>query len=393
MKKIFQKILIISVMSLAFGLFCGLNTTKAGAKTYTISPKSKPCNNWHINKHNKHYIVIRSYMIKLEKKKGGTLVLKKGTYKISNTIYVPSNVTIKFKDGVKLVKHSKTGTKDYVAASSMFQLVRDSKSKKKNVTKKHNGEKNIQFIGEGNVVLNMKNYNKGNAPALAIAMGNNRNVKVENIKFKNIKYGHFIEMDGCKNVSIQNCSFSDMADNKYHNKEAINLDTNDPKRDGFGSQWCTKDSTPNEDVTITNCRFDNMVRAVGTHRYSDGKYHNNIRFTDNSVTNSDSALGILNWSNSVVTGNTITNCKGNSKYDYVVLVAGTSNLTLKDNVFTNCSCGDVLLRLYTRYDAGQSIYPMTKNNLSAQNMADLEQNQFVNCKSPQGYWREVTVAK
>lgn len=383
----------VSAIAMVFGVLCGMGTTEAGAKTYTISPKSKPCNNWHINKHNKHYIVLRSYMIRLEKKKGGTLVLKKGTYKISNTVYVPSNVTIKFKNGVKLIKHNKTGTKDYVAASSMFQLVRDSRSKKKNMTKKHNGEKNINFIGEGNVVLDMKNYNKGKSPALAIAMGNNTNVKIENIKFKNIKFGHFLEMDGCKNVTIQNCTFSDMKDNKYHNKEAINLDTNDPKRDGFASQWCTQDKTPNEDVTITRCRFENLVRAVGTHNFSGGKYHDNIQITDNTVTNCMSSFGILNWTNSTVSNNTITDCKSNSRYDYNVFVAGASNLTLKDNVFRNCSCGEVVLRLYLSYNVGENrIYPNTKSNLSDKNMEDLESNEFIGCKSSQGNWREVVVS-
>ena len=59
----------------------------AQAKTYTITPKTKPCDNaikYHnYNKNTKQYYMIRSYLMKIEKQKGGTLVIKKGTYNIS----------------------------------------------------------------------------------------------------------------------------------------------------------------------------------------------------------------------------------------------------------------------------------------------------------------------
>jgi hypothetical protein len=36
--------------------------------------------------------LLRSYLERLEKNGGGKLILKKGTYKITNTLYIPSNV-------------------------------------------------------------------------------------------------------------------------------------------------------------------------------------------------------------------------------------------------------------------------------------------------------------
>ena len=77
------------------------------------------------------YFTIRSYMEKFQKKGKGTLILKKGTYTITNTIHVPSNVTIIFEKGVKIVKGTKTNKKKMPAAITLFQLIRPSNAKKK----------------------------------------------------------------------------------------------------------------------------------------------------------------------------------------------------------------------------------------------------------------------
>lgn len=45
------------------------------------------------------YFTIRSYMEKFQKKGKGTLILKKGTYTITNTIHVPSMLRLFLKMG------------------------------------------------------------------------------------------------------------------------------------------------------------------------------------------------------------------------------------------------------------------------------------------------------
>ncbi len=368
------------IFAVVAALFVLVSATEAQAATYTISPSSKPCNSYSYTQYTHDYILIRSYMQKFEKAGGGTLVLKKGTYTISNTIYVPSNVTIKFKDGVKLVKGTKTGTSAYDASSTMFQLIRDSKAKSSNVYGKYNGEKNIHFIAEGTVTIDMKNYNNGSTPEIAIVMANNSNVSFEGITFKNIKYGHFVEMDGCKDVTFTGCTFTGMKDNSYHNKEAINLDTNDSVTGGFSQKWSKKDKTPNKNITIDGCTFTNLVRAVGTHRYSSGKYHTNIKFTNNTCKNVMTPLGMLNWKNVKVTGNKFTSCTANSRYDYTILVAGVNNLTLKNNTFKKCKSAD-LIRVYSSYQTSQGEYPATKTVLTEKNLTDLANNTAKNCST------------
>lgn len=86
-------------------------------KVYKITAKSKPLKASKFtksslyNKKTRMYFTIRSYMEKFQKKGKGTLILKKGTYTITNTIHVPSNVTIIFEKGVKIVKGTKTNKK------------------------------------------------------------------------------------------------------------------------------------------------------------------------------------------------------------------------------------------------------------------------------------------
>lgn len=362
-----KRIAIITII-IGIGIFAVVfGEGKVSAKTYTIGPNSKPLRGFNTNANNHGYFLIRSYMQKFEHG-GGTLVLKKGTYKVSNALFVPSNTTIKFKSGVKIIKTKGNST-------SLFQFLADSKYGRKNVTKKHNGEHNIKFLGSGKVVFDLKNLSyKGNE--IGIVMGNNKNVTIKGITFKNNKKGHMIEMDGCKNVKIQKCKFLNMKDNSYRNKEAINLDTNDKKTGGFSQDWSKKDKTPNENVLVEGCTFKNLVRALGTHRYSKGKFHKKIRFIDNKVEKVKTPVGIINWKNSTVKGNTFTNCKANSRYNYTFLFAGARNITFTNNTMKNCKAYD-LVKYYASYQTSQGEYPATTSKLTKANLKDLENNKSV----------------
>ena len=224
-KQIKGNIFVMAGLVLLAVLFCLAPAKKGLAKTYTISPKTKPCDNTvharAYNKKTKNYWTIRSYLRKIEKKKGGTLVLKKGTYKISNTLYVPSNTHIILKDGAVLKKTKTTGSKIMPAASSMFQFLRNSRSKKKGVVGKYNGEKNITITGEGTAAIDLCGLKMGNKDVIGIIMGHNQNVTIENVTFKNMRYGHLIEMDASKNVTIKNCTFIGHKASGKNNKEKL----------------------------------------------------------------------------------------------------------------------------------------------------------------------------
>lgn len=350
-------------------------------EVYTITPESAPLKesgydkSYAYNKNTKNYFTIRSYMEKFERDGKGTLVLKKGTYTMTHTIFVPSNVTIIFEDGVKIEKMGNSGVASMPASITIFQLIKPSNVDRKGVYSKHDGEKNIHFVGKGNVTINLKNLKYG----IAIVMGHNQNVTVDNITFMNMNTGHFIEMDASKNVAVTNCTFKNAKKGSDYVKEAINIDTPDKETGGFNNVWTSYDKTPNEDVLIENCKFTNLGRAVGTHKYSaNGKkqvYHTNITLRGNIISNMkwDSPIRIMNWKDSTVENNKIKNViqdgKTNSRG---ILVSGAYNVSIKNNTISKT---DRPIQCIAWKNIGTaSQYPITYNHFTKQNLTDFSTN-------------------
>ena len=46
-------------------------------------------------------------------------------------------------------------------------------------------------------------------------MCHNKNINIDGITFKNMKYGHFIEMDASNNVVVNNCTFTGYKASKH----------------------------------------------------------------------------------------------------------------------------------------------------------------------------------
>lgn len=211
-----------------------IQKTASAAKTYTISPNSAVYkenykNASAYNSTTKQYFLIRSYLEMLEKKGGGKLILKKGTYKISNVLYIPSNVTIELKDGVIIKKTMKTNSKQMQPSGGIFELLEPSKAAKKGVHGKYNGVHNVKIYSTGKAVIDQAYKGKDGQNCIGLVMCHNKNITIDGITFKNMKYGHFIEMDASNNVVVNNCTFTGYKASKRHTSEAINLDTPDKK--------------------------------------------------------------------------------------------------------------------------------------------------------------------
>lgn len=346
-------------------------SVQAKKKTYTMTSRSKPISKRYLKtklytKKTRVYFALRDRLERLEKAKGGTIILKKGTYSLTNAVYVPSNVTIIFKDGVKFTKGKSTGVKGWKASSSMFQLIKPSKSKKKRVYGKYNGMKNITFKGEGNAVIDMKYFNKG----ISIITGHNQNITITGLTFKNIKSGHFIEMDATKNAKVTNCKFYNGKGNAK--KEAINLDTPDKATRGYSQEWSKFDKTPNYRVTIENCKFSNLGRSIGTHQYSGGKYHTYVTIKDCLIDKmKEDAIRIMNWKYPVITNNSITNVIYTGRNG--IIGSGMIYPTIKRNTFKNIK-GKAMLLAPWKNSGGGSQYAITYNKFSNTNLKDLGDN-------------------
>ena len=308
-----------------------------GNVSYTVKSTDDPVDKQYqkrktYNTKSKNYYMLRSYLELLERKGGGTLILSAGTYEICNTLYVASNITILLKDGVVIRKSEDTGTESMKSSFSLFQLVAPTKAKIPGVYSAYNGESGIRLQGEGNATIDL-NYVSG---AIGIIFAHNSGISVRGITFTNMQSGHFIELDASRNVIIEDNTFTGHKPSRSGIKEAINLDTPDLRTGGIHVGWTSYDQTPNLEVVIRNNRFSNLERAIGTHKYSEGKYHENIQILNNTIENTESdAIRIINWRTPTITGNTISNVKEGSGTERAILASGLIHPNIRDNVFQN----------------------------------------------------------
>ncbi|MCQ2492001.1 MAG: hypothetical protein MJ087_03055 [Lachnospiraceae bacterium] len=313
--------------------------------TFKISPSSKPYKNKYVknkyyNSNTKGYFLLESYMEILEKQHGGTLVLKAGTYTISNAVKIPSHVTIILEDGVTLKKATK-GAKGFKPACGMFQIVPPSVANGNKKLSDYNGAHDVSIIGKGDATIDMKAF-KG---SIGIVMGHAKDIKISGIKFVNMnKVGHFIELNSSKNVKVTDCVFNAGTSSKSGIKECINIDAADKKTHGFDVKWSSHDKTCCDTVLIEDCTFKNSRGGIGTHNYSvkDGKqkYHKDITVRNcdfyNCGTKSTKKFGMairmLNWKDADINNNTFDSCK-----KYTVYGAGVIDCKIKKNYFKSAA--------------------------------------------------------
>lgn len=374
MKKIITFIVALAISS----TFLSAYTVQAAPASYTITTRTRPVNKSFetfggYNSKTKSYYVFRSYLEKLEKG-GGTLRVKKGTYSITNTLYVPSNVKIVFEDGVVIRKGADTGSSVMKPASSIFQLVAPSKSLKSGVYGGYKGEKNISFIGKGKVTFDLAKEKD----SIAIILGHNSNVLIKNINFTNMYAGHFIELTSSKKVTVEDCKFSGSKASENYVKEAINIDAADKTTLGYSQKWSKFDRTPCVDVVIQNNAFYDLDRAIGTHKYSQDKLHKDIVIKGNVIDKMrNDAIRAMNWENIVISGNTISNvgAGANGKHRGI-LASGTVNPAIVDNEFENVARA-VQFIPWVNNGAGSQYAPIY-DTLTDENIDNLKTNKIKN---------------
>lgn len=101
----------------------------------------------------------------------------------------------------------------------------------------------------------------------ALGIGHAQNIKIKDCTFLNNTTWHDIEINGCKNVLIDNCNFP----NYQGTSEMLQLDA--MINEGVFPWFGPADKTSCENVVINRCRFNalnNTVRAIGNHSYDAG---------------------------------------------------------------------------------------------------------------------------
>lgn len=372
MKKVIKGLVLI----VAFFAFTMTFTNTAYAKkNYTVSPKKltkevKKSYGRYYTKYIKDFSGLNLYLEKMQKAGGGTLTIKKGTYKITNAIYVPSNVTIIFEDGVVFQKLMKTGRTDIKATTSMWNICPRNKGRKVASVGKYNGSKNVKFIAKGKVVFDMKGVG-----GVAITSAHNKNVEISGITFRGMNGGHYIEVNGTNKAYIHDCTFEKAKAstlNKNYVKEAINIDLADKKTGGLSAQWVKQDKTPCKNIRIANNVFDGMSRGVGSHKYSQnskGKniYHQKITIENNTFKNNfDNGIYVLSWKDVVIKNNYFENIGNKSKKSYSagshgISGSGMKTITITGNTFKKIKRNPIYFIKKSNVGSGSEYNPVFVN--------------------------------
>lgn len=304
--------------------------------SYTVGASSKPyagnyMKNPNYNSRTRQYFMLKSYLDLLERLGGGELRLKRGTYNLWKPLYIPSNTTIRFDDGV-VMRNSVAEANNH----GIFVLANATDMDNGKKYTKYNGAHDIKLIGTGTVIFD-KEYRKHTA----LLIGHTQNILIDGITFKNMRGdSHFIELDASKNVEIKNCTFTGYKDVGI-GKEAINLDVPDKKTEGFSGTFSSMDKTPNNGISIHDNKFKNLPSALGTHMYTYGSAHSNISIVNNQIENCGyDGIRVLNWKNSVVKNNKITKVRATTKNKeeggaLAIEMRGANNVEVSGNTVTN----------------------------------------------------------
>ncbi len=229
------------------------------------------------------------------------------------------------------------------------------------------------MIGKGTATIDLQFDLK----SIAIIIGHNQNIEINHIQFKNMYGGHFIELDASNHVTIQNSSFQNSKHMTGHDKEAINIDTPDHETQGWSQVWSKFDKQPNNNVLIANNTFKQLDRAVGTHKYSEGKLHNNVIIRNNMIqTMRSDAIRVMNWSNTIIEDNTISEVGIGQNSLRGILISGATNPTIQNNTFDKVSRA---MQFIVWENSGPgSVYSPIYNTLNDENKKALQTNTITN---------------
>lgn len=338
--------LVVIVLLIVLGFSQNERQAEAKKKTYTVGPKTVPCSSTYrkkpyYNKKTKQYFMLQSYLERLSKT-GGTLKLKKGTYKIPGTLFVPSNIKIQCKNGVKLKKTTVTGTKKWKATKYMFQMIAEAKANTKQSTGKYAASRNVTIQGSGKVTVDMGKVKE----ATAVYAGHANGLVIKGIRFKNKKGGSYVWIEGSKNVQINGCTFDRGTDlSGMKNRMAIRLETINKTTNDFDGKWSKPDNTKNSKIRIQNNTFNNPDVGIGTtksvviQKENTAKeyYQTGISVTGNTFTNTKkAALYAVLWKKPEFKKNTVKITKDNSRTSAAIYGYGVSEPSVTSNTIQGC---------------------------------------------------------
>lgn len=167
----------------------------------------------------------------------------------------------------------------------------------------YSGFTDITFLGG--------TFDGGGFRQAIMRFGHSTHLTLQDVTFCNVKNAHMVEMAGCRDVLVDGCTFRDFCGDwgSTTNYEALQLEVMTTQGSHFGGYYPNDDETPNENITVTQCTFENLQRGVGTHAGIAGSFFKKIRITDNEFSDiTGFAVIATNYMNAEISDNNIVNC-------------------------------------------------------------------------------------
>ena len=199
------------------------------------------------------------------------------SYELYDTIILKNNTILELHEETELIrKHDKQ------MFISEFNVA----------TTKYQGTNNIH-IKNGTLL-----HNGNETPRNMFLLFHARNIKFENVTFKNIVASHAIDLVGCENVIVESCKFLGYDHSKSNEKfrEAIQIDCAVKTGAGLDESLYPPDSncfdgTRTRNVLIENCIFDKSDtlppphNCIGTHSQVEKPLQGDLRSNNIKILN------------------------------------------------------------------------------------------------------------
>ncbi|MBR6336943.1 MAG: right-handed parallel beta-helix repeat-containing protein [Ruminococcus sp.] len=252
-----------------------------------------------------------------------TVKVPKGTYVLDRTLHMFSNTTLDV-TGCTLKSDKTFHNLLILGTNGKYKGVDEFNSSKK--AKGYTSCVNVKIKG-GTWVGNNKNK------ATPFRLAHAKNVTLEGMTIKGGNYAcHQVETAAINGLYIRKCTFRDFKPINYLGKghyECIQIDIPCSSK---AYKCCYLDGTPSKNIEITNCKFTNVSRGVGTHSQLVGAYHDKIKITDNTFTNlQEEAIIALNYTNCTIARNKIVNAGGGILFENAKFAGSGSKI---DSMYT-----------------------------------------------------------
>ncbi len=203
-----------------------------------------------------------------------------------------------------------------------------------------------------------------------VKVGHATNFTLKNMTVMNVRNAHLIEFAGIDGLKVENCTLKNQvldveACTEVSTYESIQLDI---LEFGHFKNYRAEDLTI-KNAVFDNCKFQNCPRGIGSHSSVLNNPFDNIKITNCKFDNMKScAIQSLNWINSEISNNTITNSpRGIAVYSVIKKGKCThlaSEMAAQGNTTNHTNCDK-----YIEPTQNQNIV-IKNNNISCGNITD-----------------------